>query len=1327
MLIGHAITLTSARTGSGEAPAITARLTGLTGGEARDGASIGVSLTGAPVGSVATYRWQQDGIDIPGATASTQVVAIGTVHADNGLLRCAVRLDGVEYLTDAARMRHAPGTLAIGDQPAWTVEDTAVALDASADGAGLVFSDYQLAGLPHLTIDEAAGTIAGSIDQAEYRAQSAGTATVTCRDQYGRLLSDDFAWSAVLRAPATAQNSLTPPDWIVGEAIAELDVTSAFTPNGNTLSYDATGLPAGLIITSNGAISGMPTALESGTVTITGIDEFGRETTSTFTFGTSYPLQATAADGLGPFLWTVGSEVPTINVGTDFVLNGNTLTYTATGLPPDVAIAPDGTIDGTPTAVSSGPILITGTDTYGRETVSATSHTTALRPQATAAGALGPYGWPVGVALTDVSVTADFTDNGNTLTYTATGLPAGVTITSGGMIGGTPAEEAAGSIAVIGTDEYGRQTISAADYTTAFRTQATAAGGLGPFTWTVDDTVVAVTAANDFTANGNTLTYTATGLPEGVTITPHGTIGGTPAEASSGIIAITGTDEYGRETVSTASYSATLRAEATAAGLLGPFTWTVDDDTVNVSAAADFTANGNTLTFAATGLPEEVSIAPNGTIEGTPTVVSSGTIAITATDEYGRQTVSTTSHETALRPAATVTGLLGPFTWTVGVAITNFSVTDDFEEHRNRLSYSATGLPAGLTISASGSVSGTPTEASSGTIVFIATDEYGRETISTTSHTTTANVPNTYEITDEGDGTITATWFGTLDSITVGGGGAFDGTYTAFHDGTALINTHLAGVAGRGLTIGDTTGIGDVGQTLTAGANLVLHAQTDEPTVTIQWQRNGVDIAGATGATYTLVSADAGTSVRPSYVIASAGLASVTETGSAVAVAATAPAQMAAPGLAVASSSEIEVTLAADPDDGGAPITRYDIRHSTDATTWTEVIDITSPRDITGLPASTLHYVQARAVNAAGAGNWSASATATTAAATTAPEAITAGQWTATQGSAASQIDIGITAAPSDGGSPITGYAYSVDAGLTWAALGAGTTLPLNVTVDQHSDGTTGTLTAGASYGVKIRAVNALGSGPDSDTKTVLAGAAASGFTENAVVVNLGASIVADRGIDNMPGFLLFSSFIPISTAKQAIFNVARDNATHVYIDKSLKVQTDAAGPMVGQIKSFPTGVRHHVLMAGSCTATEATIRTAIWDAQGGAWTISEDVVPYTGGNLNLQEDSIRLFARTTGGDGLYFRGSTFRQAYWDFDTESDVPDVTTTAVQDLFASGASLVDPVTTQDQYASANIAGLSRLFFDIYGTAADLNSATIPQPGIATMSKFGSGSFA
>lgn len=92
----------------------------------------------------------------------------------------------------------------------------------------------------------------------------------------------------------------------------------------------------------------------------------------------------------------------------------------------------------------------------------------------------------------------------------------------------------------------------------------------------------------------------------------------------------------------------------------------------------------------------------------------------------------------------------------------------------------------------------------------------------------------------------------------------------------------------------------------------------------------------------------------------------------------------------------------------------------------------------------------------------------------TVPDQIT--EWTWTTGLEASQIVASITA-PSDGGSPITGYEYSLDGGTT-AILLTGTG-PWTLTMDA----------AGTAYTAVVRAINAIGAGAWSTSKTATSGA----------------------------------------------------------------------------------------------------------------------------------------------------------------------------------------------------------------------------------------------
>jgi hypothetical protein len=152
----------------------------------------------------------------------------------------------------------------------------------------------------------------------------------------------------------------------------------------------------------------------------------------------------------------------------------------------------------------------------------------------------------------------------------------------------------------------------------------------------------------------------------------------------------------------------------------------------------------------------------------------------------------------------------------------------------------------------------------------------------------------TEEVDVDGNVTASVSWEGTLDWLRIGGMfNGFAGLYTAYHDGTPLANDHTAGVAGRALTILKTlpsnvsilhpNGVPAVGETLTAGAILILYTDGQaEPAFTVKWQRDGVDIPGATGATYVLTTADVGYDVRPVFTITATGQPSVTEYGSAI-------------------------------------------------------------------------------------------------------------------------------------------------------------------------------------------------------------------------------------------------------------------------------------------------------------------------------------------------------------------------------------------------------------------------------------------------------------
>ncbi|HYL67284.1 MAG TPA: fibronectin type III domain-containing protein [Nitrosopumilaceae archaeon] len=260
-------------------------------------------------------------------------------------------------------------------------------------------------------------------------------------------------------------------------------------------------------------------------------------------------------------------------------------------------------------------------------------------------------------------------------------------------------------------------------------------------------------------------------------------------------------------------------------------------------------------------------------------------------------------------------------------------------------------------------------------------------------------------------------------------------------------------------------------------------------------------IVSDTGNTATTYS-DTGLAASTTYTyrvseVSSIGTSSPSNTASATTQSPQATAPQSPTGLkaSTVSSSQINLSWTAPANNGGSAITGYMIERSTDGgTTWSTTVANTANTSTIysdkGLTASTTYIYRVSAINSVGTSSPSNTASATTSAASTAPQPPTGLAATA---ASSSQINLSWTAPTSNGGSAITGYKIerSANGGTIWSTIQSNTAN----TATTYSD--TG-LAASTTYMYRVSAINAVGTSSPSNT----ASANTSGTTSNSIVLN---------------------------------------------------------------------------------------------------------------------------------------------------------------------------------------------------------------------------------
>ncbi len=607
-------------------------------------AGVGYSQTFAATGAPAPYTWAiTAGNTPPGLSMSAAGVLSGiptTPGTYNFTVRASTTTAVAAPVTTTSNFTLVvnPTNLTLsGILPAgWSGEGYSGQLSASGATPPYTFSVISGALPPGLALNSSTGAVSGS-------PQRAGSFPFTAQvaDSSGQSVSLQLTINIQRRVPPLVITTASLPN-----AVLEAAYGAGIEADGGEPPYTwrIAGLPPGLTAGASGMIAGAPTKIGTYTVTAEVADSGGQTARKSFT------LIVEPA----PLVITTGSPLPDGEKGqsysASFAAKGGVLPYVwaASGgsLPPGLALSRAGSLTGT--LVAEGVFDFTVQVTDSNQKVATRNFRITVRNEALKITTASPL--PKGSV--GVPYSAGFAATGGTKPYqwSASGLPAGLSLDGAGNLTGTPTAKGATTFTVQVTDTAGAKDSKAFELTIDPEP-------LRITTASIADGRVGESYAQSFSAEGGTPPYrwdaVAGWAGPGLSLSSDGALTGAPGEEGKFTVVVQVTDAA--QVKATRSFTFNIAAPTLTITTASP----LPAGMVGAPYSQGFSAAGNVgaVTWSADA-PAGLGMS-GATLTGTPTASGTFTFTVRASDAAGRTAQKTFSLTIGLPalPAPSFTGL----------------------------------------------------------------------------------------------------------------------------------------------------------------------------------------------------------------------------------------------------------------------------------------------------------------------------------------------------------------------------------------------------------------------------------------------------------------------------------------------------------------------------------------------------------------------------------------------------------------------------------------------------------------------------------------------